>query len=123
MKNWKTSQYRKKHQRAVNAEFRKMNKSIAADNLWRGRFVVEQLASWFIPYEDHSGYYLIVDFQFRDKKTGQVKKMTSEANSLLFGSKLFWEMNNFIVEDCFDYVWGAPDEHVYSDKTDYTQWR
>lgn len=121
MKNWKTSQYKKKHQRAVNAEFRAMNKAIAADNLWRGRFVIEQLASWFLPYEDHSGHYLLVSYQFRDKKTGQIKKRWCEANSLLFGVRLFREMNDFIVEDCYDNTWAKPKEYIYDDVVDYTK--
>ena len=118
---WRSSRYRKRHQSLINKTFRNMNKSIVKDSLWRGRFVVEQNASWFLPYGD-GGHYLVVDYQFRDKKTGRISKRTGEANSLCMwhGSKLFHEMNDFIAVDCFDDVWANPKENVYEDKTDYT---
>ncbi len=118
---WRSSMYRKRHQSLFNKVCRNMNKSIAKDDLWRGRFVIEQNASWFIPYGD-GGHYLVVDYQFRDKKTGRISKRMGEANSLCHwnGSKLFWEMNDFITKDCYDDVWADAQKNVYEDKTDYT---
>lgn len=119
--NWRSSMYRKRHQSQFNKVCRNMNKSIAEDNLWHGRFVIEQNASWFLPYGDGS-HYLVVDYQFRDKKTGRISKRMGEANPLCHwnGSKLFWEMNDFITKDCFDDVWANPEVNIYGDKTDYT---
>lgn len=118
---WRSSMYRKRHQSLFNTVCRNINKSIAKDNLWRGRFVIEQNASWFLPYGDGS-HYLVADYQFRDKKTGRISKRMGEVNSLCHwnGSKLFWEMNDFITKDCYDDVWADAQKNIYEDKTDYT---
>ena len=99
---------RKRHQRQVNKIFRALNKNIEKDELWQGRFVARQRASYFVQHEDKSGYYLIVVYDFLDKKTGQTSKLYNETDwSLSFfdGTKLFMQMNDFIVLDCD--VWGV----------------
>lgn len=99
---------RKRHQRQVNKVFRTLNKIIEEDELWQGRFVARQRASYFVQYEDKSGYYLIVVYDFLDKKTGQTSRLYNELGwSLSFfnGTKLFMQMNDFIVLDCD--VWGV----------------
>ena len=104
---YRYSAKRKRHQRQVNKVFRALNKSIEKDELWQGRFVARQRASYFIQHEDKSGYYLIVVYDFLDKKTGQTSKLYNETDwSLSFfdGTKLFMQMNDFIVLDCD--VWG-----------------
>lgn len=62
---------RKKYQRALNKEVRKLNKSIKEDWLWNGRFVMRQSAMWFKPFEDHSGAEFEVILVFIDTKTGR----------------------------------------------------
>ena len=104
---YRYSAKRKRHQRQVNKVFRALNKSIEKDELWQGRFVARQRASYFVQHEDKSGYYLIVVYDFLDKKTGQTSKLYNETDwSLSFfdGTKLFIQMNHFIVLDCD--VWG-----------------
>ena len=104
---YRYSAKRKRHQRQVNKIFRALNKIIEKDELWQGRFVARQRASYFVQHEDKSGYYLIVVYDFLDKKTGQTSKLYNETDwSLSFfdGTKLFMQMNDFIVLDCD--VWG-----------------
>lgn len=108
MMGYRYSANRKRHQRQVNKVFRALNKNIEKDELWQGRFVARQRASYFVQYEDKSGYYLVVVYDFLDKKTGQTSKLYNELGwSLSFfnGTKLFMQMNDFIVLDCD--VWGV----------------
>lgn len=108
MMGYRYSANRKRHQRQVNKVFRALNKNIEKDELWQGRFVARQRASYFIQYEDKSGYYLVVVYDFLDKKTGQTSRLYNElGGSLSFfdGTKLFMQMNDFIVLDCD--VWGV----------------
>ena len=108
MMGYRYSANRKRHQRQVNKVFRALNKNIEKDELWQGRFVARQRASYFVQYEDKSGYYLVVVYDFLDKKTGQTSRLYNELGwSLSFfnGTKLFMQMNDFIVLDCD--VWGV----------------
>lgn len=108
MMGYRYSANRKRHQRQVNKVFRALNKNIEKDELWQGRFVARQRASYFTQYEDKSGYYLVVVYDFLDKKTGQTSRLYYElGGSLSFfdGTKLFMQMNDFIVLDCD--VWGV----------------
>lgn len=108
MMGYRYSTNRKRHQRQVNKVFRALNKNIEKDELWQGRFVARQRASYFVQYEDKSGYYLVVVYDFLDKKTGQTSRLYNELGwSLSFfnGTKLFMQMNDFIVLDCD--VWGV----------------
>ena len=108
MMGYRYSSNRKRHQRQVNKVFRALNKNIEKDELWQGRFVARQRASYFVQYEDKSGYYLVVVYDFLDKKTGQTSRLYNELGwSLSFfnGTKLFMQMNDFIVLDCD--VWGV----------------
>lgn len=112
------SMNRKKHQRAVNRIVRKLNKSIENDDLWRGRFFCRQKEAYFHIYDDMSGANLYVLLEMVDKKTGLTRKFMTDSFYLSgpFGcSKLFLEMNDFIVEDC--YVWYKEEPH--QDKIDY----
>ena len=65
-----TSLNRKKYQRALNKEVRKLNKSIREDWLWNGRFVMRQGAAWFKLFEDHSAEFEVI-LVFIDTKTGR----------------------------------------------------
>ena len=115
---WMTSQKRKRYQRAVNKIFRKINYVIAIDPLWRGRFLVRQTKSYWM-HEDNY-YYLVVGYEMVDLKTKLIKTYWQEANSICSwdGSKIFWEMNQFITEWCD--VWRVEgSEALYTDKTVY----
>lgn len=108
MMGYRYSANRKRHQRQVNKVFRALNKNIEKDELWQGRFVARQRASYFVQYEDKSGYYLVVVYDFLDKKTGQTSRLYNELGwslSFFSGTKLFMQMNDFIVLDCD--VWGV----------------
>lgn len=114
------SMNRKKHQRAVNRIVRRLNKSIENDELWRGRFICRQKEAYFVTYEDRSGATLTVRLQFYDKKTGITANYFTHSDALtgIFGvGRLFWEMNDFIVNICD--VWRKEDPR--QDKTDYRE--
>lgn len=91
---------RKKHLRRLNKYTRQINNSIAEDELWRGRFVVRCVHTSFFQYEDKSGWELYAVLRFIDQKTGFFWEVGDFVNSFCFGSKLFWLMNEFIVERC-----------------------
>lgn len=97
---WLTSNNRKRHQRAMNKLMRNLNENIEQDELWRGRFVVRQLASHFVPYEDGSGSELWVCLQFLDRLTGTSYEALETVNHwrMWNGGHLFWDMNRFITE-------------------------
>lgn len=101
MTNWITSGDRKKHQRRMNKLMRDLNNNIKNDNLWRGRFYVRQDAAQWYQYSDKSGYELWVVLELCDRKTGQTKRIAETVNhwSMWGGSHLFWQMNQFIVDD------------------------
>lgn len=108
MHTWLTSQNRKVHQRAMNKLIRDMNKNICEDNLWLGRFYVKQINSDWQLYEDGSGAELYVRLRFIDRKTGFTYDTPWETvNHWRFEARLYWEMNDFIVEKCD--VWGKED--------------
>ena len=121
MYNFKFSNKRKVHQRMLNQVMRAMNKNIANDTLWKGRFIVRQLNGELFRYEDGSGSYYFVSIALVDKKTKQIKVIWEDANVLarsLGNSCLFWEMNKFITEDCD--VWKKEDPRL--DRTDYNKY-
>lgn len=113
-----TTLNRKKHQRWLNKQFRAVNKSIEQDDLWRGRFYIEQISNQFTIYEDHSGAYLWVKYACVDKKTGLAQLNWNNSYTLSSHSwNLFWFINNFIVDQIQVWENEKPDE----DKTDYTK--
>lgn len=101
------SHNRRKHQRWLNCYCRKINKNIYNDNLWRGRFVVEQVSTHMEWFEDKSGGILHCVLRFRDKKTGRTKIWYT--NALEINWKMFLQMNDFIVKDCA--VWENKDPY------------
>ena len=63
MNGWMTSFNRKKHQRRMNKYVRELNKNIANDDLWRGRFVIRQEGNpGFYIYEDKYEEFVENDF-------------------------------------------------------------
>lgn len=92
------SHNRRVHQRWLNKFCRDINKSIYNDNLWRGRFVVEQLSTQMDWFEDKSGGILRCVLRFRDKKTGHTKLWHTDCLEVAWN--MFFQMNDFIVKDC-----------------------
>ena len=86
----------KKVQRKMNALVRALNKSIEADDLWRGRFVVWQWNRQCRRWEDGSGVNWDAQFILYDKKTKIWKKTSYYSNYGLFYD-LAKEMNDFII--------------------------
>ena len=64
---------RKAYQREFNKRIRALNKNIANDELWRGRFVFLQRDAYWWKFSDNSGGELIVFVRGYDKKTGYYK--------------------------------------------------
>ena len=64
---------RKAYQREFNKRIRALNKNIANDNLWRGRFIFLQRDARWWRFSDGSGGELIVFVRGYDKKTGYYK--------------------------------------------------
>lgn len=105
---------RKKAQRYINKCVHALNKNIAEDYLWRGRFVARQVDAAWERFDDRSGGILEVAIELRDKKTNKINIVTIDnydANWHL------WDfMNEFITLFCR--VWDDR-EALFSDKTDY----
>lgn len=107
MNGWLSSFDRKKHQRRVNKYVRALNKNIANDDLWRGRFVIRQVGSpTFCIYEDKSGAELYnIHLVITDLKNGQKYERWNSANEWChFGGSRIWEFANYAITEVFD-VW------------------
>ena len=96
---WLTSSKAKKHQRRMNKYMRDLNENIKNDNLWQGRFYIHQVDRQRFVYEDHSGTEFWVALEMVDRKTGYTKRIVDTVNHWTFGNSLWWEMNNFIIDD------------------------
>lgn len=96
---WLTSNKAKVHQRRMNKYMRDLNNNIKNDNLWQGRFYIHQVSRQREVYPDHSGMELWVTLEMVDRKTGYTKQIFDTVNHWTFGNSLWWEMNNFIVDD------------------------
>lgn len=121
MYQWITSENRKVHQRYFNHTMRLLNRNIANDNLWRGRFVVRQVGGQWINYEGSKSHYYWVELLLIDKKTGLFELIADEDNSLMFSATMWFKMNNFITDKVK--VWeNEGREALYEkDKEDYTK--
>ena len=107
MKGWLTSFDRKKHQRRMNRYVRAMNKSIANDDLWRGRFVTRQVGSpTFYIYEDKSGAELEnVHLVITDLLNGQEVHGWDSGNGWChWGGGKIWRFANHAITERF-HVW------------------
>lgn len=115
--HWRSSFNRKRHQRAVNAVVRAINKNVENDSLWQGRFFVRQYDAQVVSYEDGSGMELFIQLRFYDHKTKKYRPVWMGSNELIIwgGYKMWMLMNDFIVEDID--VWHDEDPHA--DKTDW----
>lgn len=116
---WSWTRNRRKYQRKMNKAMRLMNQNIENDSLWRGRFYVRSRKTLFYQYEDKSGYGMICELLFVDKKTGRVVSDYASVNEWCYfgGSRLARRMNEFITEDCK--VW----EEIPDPREDVTDYR
>ena len=99
---WITSLDRKKHQRLINRAFRKINKDIENDDLWKGRFMIKQTGyNYFEIYEDKSGAELFINYEIIDKKTNKRKLYSGDTNDIVSrGWTIYRQMNDFIIHEC-----------------------
>lgn len=112
MSGWMTSFNRKKHQRRMNKYVRELNKNIANDDLWRGRFVICQKDNpGFYIYEDKSGAIMPhVHLVITDLKTGErYDKWDSDNDWCHFNGSRIWEFANKAITEIFD-VWRKNDD-------------
>lgn len=111
---------RKHEQNKCNKIIRALNKNLAQDSLWRGRFYVHQWAAEFERFDDNSGGYLKLMLDVRDKKTGMYKRFYT--NNYDIRMDLWTYVNDFIVFD--SHVWDDINI-VKNDKTNYIsmKWR
>lgn len=108
MKKYSTKSHnRRNHQRWLNYACRMMNKNIYDDDLWRGRFVVEQVSTQMDWFEDKSGGILRCILRFRDKKTNHTRLWYTDCLEVCW--QLLYQMNYFIVKDCA--VWDNEDPY------------
>lgn len=92
---------RKTYQRKLNKKVRAINKNIANDNLWMGRFEFRQKDAFFEEFSDGSGGILVTVLRGYDKVTGYYKDFRFEFAPWLHGCdwKLWEIVNNFIAND------------------------
>ena len=92
------SHKRKNHQRWFNKYCRYVNKIMDEDDLWLGRFQINQLRSEMNWFSDGSGGVMAVEIRMYDRKTGIAK--TRWYTGLDMSWKFWYDFNNFIIEDC-----------------------
>jgi hypothetical protein len=92
------SHKRKNHQRWFNQYCRHVNKIIEDDDLWLGRFCIEQLGTDMHWFEDGSGGIMRAKILMRDKKTNitRIRYYTG----LDMDWSFWFDFNNFIIDDC-----------------------
>ena len=92
------SMKRKNHQRWMNQYCHFINDNIKKDDLWLGRFCVDQLSTNMEWFQDKSGGLMYVFLRMRDKKTGTTNVRWYSALDLEW--KFWWDFNDFIINDC-----------------------
>ena len=122
MNGWMTSFNRKKHQRRMNKYVREINKNIANDDLWRGRFVIRQIDNpGFYIYDDKSGAAMPhVHLVITDLKTGErYDKWDSDNGWCHFNGAHIWEFANKAITEIFGVWYVQDDPHSHRDDPDY----
>lgn len=92
---------RAKYQKQFNKRIHALNANIAADELWKGRFVFLQRDCRWVEFSDGSGGELIVFVRAYDKATGYYRDYKIEYAPWIssFNSHLLIDIGNaFIVE-------------------------
>lgn len=112
---------RKTYQRKFNKLVRQLNKNIAQDELWKGRFVFRQKNAFFEKFDDNSGGILHVILRGVDKKTGFYQDTYIDyAPYFHFNKYHLWEFaNRFIVEG--SEVWNEKPAPSLKNAEDFTQ--
>lgn len=113
----------KKRQRKVNRYIRAINKNIAEDNIWKGRFAFKQIdRSWYV-FEDGSGAILTVYVEAYDKATGIRAFYGVETTNL---NKLWFAVNEFITKEVkarCEFIGDFTEvESIFNNKIDYVRW-
>ena len=111
MTYWLTSMDRKVHQRALNRLVREFNKNLEKDDLWNGRFTIQQIYSpqWSL-YEDGSGAELFVHLKIIDRCTGRYYVAAETVNhwrGFNGNGWRLWEKLNWLITQHWD-VWQEP---------------
>lgn len=122
MNGWMTSFNRKKHQRRMNKYVREINKNIANDDLWRGRFVIRQKDNpGFYIYDDKSGAVMPhVHLVITDLKTGErYDKWDSDNGWCHFNGAHIWEFANKAITEIFGVWYVQDDPRSHRDDPDY----
>ena len=108
------SHKRRKHQHWFNRYCRKVNKSIEDDDLWLGRFYIDQKATQMHWFDDGSGGIMYALIVMHDRKTGRTKEKWYDGLDMEW--KFWWDFNNFIIEDCK--VW-EEEPDIRNNRIDY----
>ena len=113
----------KKRQRKVNRYIRAINKNIAEDNIWKGRFAFKQIdRSWYV-FEDGSGAILTVYIEAYDKATGIRAFYGVETINI---NKLWRMANEFITKEvkarCEFIADFTEVEPIFKGQVDYIRW-
>lgn len=110
---------RRTYQRKFNKLVRELNRNIANDDLWLGRFVFFQTNAAFDRFEDGSGGLMYIDLRGFDKKTGFYKDFRLDyAPWLRSAGFKVWEIaNHFIAEDSG--VWDEEPRICRANAVDY----
>ena len=94
------SKMRKRYQRALNRDIKALNKNIAKDNLWKGRFYFFQKVADWKEFSDGSGGLLKVYIRGYDKATGYYRDYYLTYSPILKSNQYhIWMIgNDFITE-------------------------
>lgn len=90
----------KYHKRAMKM-IRRLNKNIANDNVWHGRFIAMNKAEQWVKFNDNSGGILYIIVRMYDKKTKKYRDYRWEymLNSRFNAWHISMDIgNNFVVE-------------------------
>lgn len=90
--------YKKKLQRKMNRDIKRVNKAIREDDLWKGRFEIRQIRDNYYSFKDGSGGILTVKIRMIDKKSRKWADCTLTYSHHFNLSHLLDALNYFIVE-------------------------
>ena len=90
--------YKKKLQRKMNRDIKKVNQTIREDDLWKGRFEIRQIKDSYCSFKDGSGGILTVKIRMIDKKSRKWADCTFTYSHHFNLSHLLDALNYFIVE-------------------------
>ena len=108
----------KKYQSKLNKKIKVLNKDIAEDNLWRGRFIFRQIEAGWEKFDNKSGILRVI-IRAYDKKTKLFRDYSLDYCPSF--ASVDWSLsmdicNNFIIN--FLQVWKY--ENPYKERFDWT---